>query len=385
MVDDTTLGNDPRRPGSMAGPRTPPEWPDRRWPPHVAAVVLMDAAQAIVGATDPAARTLGYTDRHEFLRRVSDAGDLFTSRRLLAELPGIAQGGPGLDAQGIYLRGSDGRSRRRQVSIQGLAGGVMTLLIHPRNVVRSDMPGRSVVQRGDGEVSAWALWALAHDVRTPLAAIGAFAAVLAHPGVALEEVGGIATRIGSAVDSVERLLRNIMDLERSRHDGIGVQPEWVDAAAIVANAISLIDTHGTRVVFEPRPVIAAIDPFVLERIVENLVTNAARHAGEGPVTVTLEGWEQRLLLTVGDRGPGLTDTEKERVFLPFVRGQAGVGTGLGLALVRAFAEAHGGTVTVEDRDPLPGSVFTVEIPSVRSFAVAGPRLAAIDTPVRVSP
>jgi signal transduction histidine kinase len=111
------------------------------------------------------------------------------------------------------------------------------------------------------------------------------------------------------------------------------------------------------------------DRSALQRVVRNLVDNAARHAAGrlhlacGPSGLPFAG----VWLEVCDDGPGIPENDRQRVFDRFVRlddsrAREGGGSGLGLAIVRELVEGHGGTVQVLDGGPLPGARFRVELP-----------------------
>ena len=102
----------------------------------------------------------------------------------------------------------------------------------------------------------------------------------------------------------------------------------------------------------------------LRRIVQNLVDNAIAYGGQAEISVARTGDTSRLV--VGDRGPGIPDSQKAEIFEPYVRletsrNRQGGGTGLGLAIVKQIADRHHGRVEVVDR-PGGGSLFTVTLP-----------------------
>jgi signal transduction histidine kinase len=101
----------------------------------------------------------------------------------------------------------------------------------------------------------------------------------------------------------------------------------------------------------------------LHRMVLNLMENAVRHTPPGSrVHAAVGEREGGIVLTVEDDGPGVPEDLRERVFERFVRGEGdrGSSSGLGLSIVRAVAEAHGGSVTLEDAHP--GARFVVRLP-----------------------
>ncbi|GAA4022115.1 HAMP domain-containing sensor histidine kinase [Actimicrobium antarcticum] len=107
------------------------------------------------------------------------------------------------------------------------------------------------------------------------------------------------------------------------------------------------------------------DPTLLRRMVRNLIENAVRHGGGSPVDVTLRHIDRRIHLSVCDRGSGVPESERDKIFAPFYRLPGGRerdgGVGLGLALVRQIAQRHGGDVVCLPRAG-GGSCFTVTLP-----------------------
>jgi signal transduction histidine kinase len=115
------------------------------------------------------------------------------------------------------------------------------------------------------------------------------------------------------------------------------------------------------------PLRLEVDPPKVERIVENLLANAARHTPPGtPVWVRVAPWERGGLLVVEDAGPGVPAQLREAIFEPFRQGPRPAshapGLGVGLALVRVFAQLHGGSAWVQDRRGGPGASFRVHLP-----------------------
>ncbi|MFD8004582.1 sensor histidine kinase, partial [Streptomyces mirabilis] len=129
----------------------------------------------------------------------------------------------------------------------------------------------------------------------------------------------------------------------------------------------------------------AVDPGLLERAVANLVENAVKYSpSDEPVLVSASAMANRVEVRVVDRGPGVPDEAKDRIFAPFQRyGDAprGAGVGLGLAVARGFAEAMGGTLNAEDT-PGGGLTMVLGLP-----AAAGKGATAVPAyaPERVFP
>jgi signal transduction histidine kinase len=131
---------------------------------------------------------------------------------------------------------------------------------------------------------------------------------------------------------------------------------------------------------DAEPLLANVDPAKVERIVENLLVNAARHTPGGtPVHVMVRQGSDGIVLTIEDEGPGVPEELKGTLFDPFRQGPtaAGRGVGIGLSLVRRFAELHGGTAEIEDRVG-GGARFVVVLPcAVKPLEPVGARLHAV--------
>jgi two-component system sensor histidine kinase KdpD len=112
-----------------------------------------------------------------------------------------------------------------------------------------------------------------------------------------------------------------------------------------------------------------VDPTMTERIIENLMNNAARHTPPGtPIHVEVVEQKGGVIVVVEDEGPGVDDELKATIFEPFAQGEnARGGVGIGLSLVGRFADLHGGSAHVEDRDG-GGARFIVVLPGRISAA-----------------
>jgi signal transduction histidine kinase len=200
-------------------------------------------------------------------------------------------------------------------------------------------------------VSAGRFDVLAHEVRSPVAALVAIAEAFA----AADELrrARLLELVGAAVGSIERLLVDV--------DPASLRRELVDAGAVARDAAEAAALSGRRV--EVRVEAGAGlevdgDPARIRQALDNLIANALAHSPEGlPVCVTARRAGTSVLVEVQDRGEGIAAGELERVFEPGVRlTEARPGQGLGLAVVRAIAQAHGGEVELESA-PGEGATF----------------------------
>ncbi|MFI4946382.1 MAG: sensor histidine kinase, partial [Burkholderiales bacterium] len=187
---------------------------------------------------------------------------------------------------------------------------------------------------------------------------------LARLRIALEMLrGDDAGRAGAARDVAEldALITELLEASRLEAVGAGERAELLDLLGLVAE-----EAARTEAVVSGEPVELRGDARLLRRLVRNLLDNPRRHAGRTEVTARVEPTPQGARLRVADRGPGVPESERERIFEPFYRPpgapETGSGYGLGLALVRQIARAHGGDVACRPRDG-GGTEFEVVLAS----------------------
>jgi two-component system sensor histidine kinase KdpD len=210
------------------------------------------------------------------------------------------------------------------------------------------------------------LAAVGHDLRTPLASIKAAVTTLRQTDVAWapEERAALLATIESAADRLNGVVANLLDASRLEAGALAVSARPVGLDEVVASALIGLGESAERVqvdVPEDLPLVMA-DPGLLERIVANLVDNALRHGGDGPVEVTATAGRLSAKLAVSDHGRGLDEAQRERLFTPF--GQLGdhrSGVGLGLAVAKGFAEAMDGAL-VADESPGGGLTMRLRVP-----------------------
>jgi PAS domain S-box-containing protein len=212
------------------------------------------------------------------------------------------------------------------------------------------------------------LAAVSHELRTPLTSILGFALTLEKRGdeLASEERKRIVAELAAGARRLERLLADLLDVERIRRGAVELSRTKTDLLELVQRAVSTAPLDGRPVDISGGPLVAEIDAPKVERLVENLILNAAKHTpSHGSIHVRLDAQGDDLLLTVEDEGLGIPDAYKQIVFDTFNRGPKALsptpGLGIGLALVARFAEVHGGRAWVEDR-PGGGASFRVLLP-----------------------
>jgi signal transduction histidine kinase len=205
-----------------------------------------------------------------------------------------------------------------------------------------------------------------HELRTPATAVYGVLKTLVARGPDLgEELREELLRVGvEQGERLRRLLEELLDLSRLDARAITVEPRPIVLKAaltdVVRGALSVTDAVELDI---PDDLAAVVDPLVLERVVSNLVANAVRY-GAPPIRIVAQTRDRHLRVAVEDSGPGVPKELEGRIFDRFARGGADTGHGLGLAIARAYAQAHGGDL-VYDRRP-GGARFELLIPQERN-------------------
>jgi signal transduction histidine kinase len=197
---------------------------------------------------------------------------------------------------------------------------------------------------------------LVHEVRSPVAALAAVAE--AHRSEVLEPEArrSLVQLALAACRAIDRLVADatVASVRLEPVDLGGVVSETVAAARLRAPTV--------RAVVEPRLPIVDADALRIRQALDNLVANALTHGGGGEIVVHAYVREHELLLAVSDSGPGIRADDQERIFEAGVRlDSARPGSGLGLAVVRAIADAHSASLSV-DSAPGRGATFTLAFP-----------------------
>jgi signal transduction histidine kinase len=213
------------------------------------------------------------------------------------------------------------------------------------------------------------LEAVSHDLRTPLASVLGISLTLGRDDIELSDgdTKDLVARLAANARKLEHLLADLLDLDRLARGILEPNRRPVDVAALVADIVEHSEVlAGRNVVTELDSVVIAVDAAKVERIVENLLANTARHTpANATIWVRVERWLAGALIAIEDEGPGIADDLKVVIFEPFRQGPQSTphapGVGIGLSLVARFAELHGGRAWVEDREG-GGSSFRVFLP-----------------------
>jgi signal transduction histidine kinase len=222
-----------------------------------------------------------------------------------------------------------------------------------------------------------------HELRTPLAVMRTTVdVVLSNPDGTPGDLRGMAADIRAAVDHAEHLIGALLILARSER-GLTVHEE-VDLATVAEDVLDTADPGDRRVHATLGSAVISGDPVLAERLIANLVDNAARYnAAAGDIWISTRTAAGSSELTVANTGPVISPSDADRIFQPFQRlndRTSHDGSGLGLAIVASIAAIHGGTATARPRSD-GGLSVTVTIPSARTPA-QGTGMQTDERPVR---
>ncbi len=218
------------------------------------------------------------------------------------------------------------------------------------------------------------LTAISHDLRTPLSGIIGALTSLARPGGSDDEKTQ-AELLSVALEEAERLDRfvgNMLDMAKLEAGGVQVRAEPIDLADVVSEAIrhagSILRERKLRIDLGADLPLAVADSVLLERVVFNLLDNAAKHTPlAGAITIRGSKEAETVLLQVIDEGLGLGVVPETDPARGTRRDLARGPTGLGLSIARGFLQAMGGRIDAANRADRRGAVFTVRLPMAASL------------------
>ena len=237
----------------------------------------------------------------------------------------------------------------------------------------ADAARKTLVQAEAERLRSALLSSVSHDLRTPLATIeGASSSLLE-----LESVHDAETRhrllktICDESSHMSQLVDNILQMTRIQSGSLTVHKEWQPVEEVIGSALGRMEKalaeHPVRTHVPGDLPMAPLDGVLIEQVLVNLLDNAIKHTPPGtPVEISATAAGEQVILAVADRGPGLPEEEKERIFEKFYRirkpgVKAQAGTGLGLAICQAIVAAHGGRIWAENRAE-GGARFCVALP-----------------------
>ncbi|MDR0216096.1 MAG: sensor histidine kinase KdpD [Comamonas sp.] len=212
------------------------------------------------------------------------------------------------------------------------------------------------------------LSAVSHDLRTPLTSIlGAAQTALPHAGQGVAHE--MLVQIRNQAQAMQQLVDNLLAMARLQQGGVHLKREWLPVAELVGSALQQLrgrlEGHLVQTRLGVDLPLLQVDPVLMERVLVNLLDNAAKYTPAGTtITISAQVEDADCLLVLQDNGPGLpAHLAAEQLFEPFMRGvteSAVSGMGLGLTLAQRIVEAHGGSLQAEST--AAGTVFSIRLP-----------------------
>jgi PAS domain S-box-containing protein len=405
LIDDTDLGADPEEPVEPVDPVDPVAAVLRRLASDTYLARQRVASEARYRAVAEGSRdgvylrTIGPEPAYRYLNPAAqallgvDVAALRQDRDLIPRamhpddlervLSALGDDGHLADVLEVRLRSAGGRERwvalqERLVEVDGDARTVLGTVTDVTQHHETEQALQRIAEREHAAaeelrhldaMKSTFLQAVSHELRTPLSAvIGAAQTLDTHDEVMDDDQRRRMLEIVQRQSGrLERLLTDLLDVDRLSRGLVLPHRRPVDLHALAMGVVDNLEQGGERIALVGDPVVVSVDGPKVERIVDNLLRNALRHTPpDSRIVCQVVLAAGGATIVVEDEGPGVPDELKGELFRPFTQGPeattaASPGTGIGLALVRALAEMHGGRSWVEDR-PGGGARFGVWLP-----------------------
>lgn len=215
------------------------------------------------------------------------------------------------------------------------------------------------------------IWFASHELRNPLGTLTLHYELLRQAvssGLSREQLEAGAARAQRSLARLTQLVDEVLDVSRAGESPVGLRRAEMDLrelVEVVAGRLAFeLEQNGSQLQLKLEPTIGRWDRSRLDQVITNLIGNASKHGGAGPIEVTLFPTDGVARLEVRDHGAGISAADQKRIFEPFVRlarSSDAIGMGLGLAIAREIVDAHRGRIWVESQ-PGAGSRFIVELP-----------------------
>ncbi|MBK8137283.1 MAG: hypothetical protein IPK52_15895 [Chloroflexi bacterium] len=261
---------------------------------------------------------------------------------------------PAVGVLGIQPRGSEDFSFEQQLLLETFVTQIA--LAVEREML--DQAAEQAAMLAESErLYTTLLNSISHELRTPITAISGLASNLTDPQRAISDETRIevGADIQEAADRLNRLVENLLDMSRLDSGQLHIKRDWCDVCELFGSAVNRmkkrLNSRLVSIVCAPGLPLIPLDFVLIEQALVNLIDNACAYTPQGaPITLAARVEENKMYLTVEDRGPGIPPEKLDRIFDKFYRidGTATGGTGLGLSITEGIVSAHDGTIRVEN-------------------------------------
>jgi two-component system sensor histidine kinase KdpD len=192
-----------------------------------------------------------------------------------------------------------------------------------------------------------------------------------HAQLSAEDQAALARDIAQEGQRLDRYIQNLLDMTRLGHDGLQLHRDWIGLDELLGAAVARLRRQASAPVVEvhlpPEMPLLRVHGPLLEQALFNVLDNAAKFSPPGePILVCAHATDDSIVIDVADRGPGIPEGDRERVFERFHRvaqgDRAPPGTGLGLAICRGVLVAHGGSAEALAGEGGTGTVVRLRLP-----------------------
>lgn len=290
------------------------------------------------------------------------------------EVPLIRALTEGVVSDAVMVIAPDGLPERT-VRCKGRAlhdpsGKVLGAVVAMNDITESRAAARALAEQT--EYTRVLFLTISHDLKTPMAVIRGFAELVSDPKTDADTRIQLAQRIEARADHVSKLVDELADHVNLRTRAVAITLEPLDLSALTTACIlglgPLLERHHVHIADTDADTVAMVDGRAMDRVLTNLIGNAAKYSpGGSVVTISFEQAIDLVRIAVSDEGRGIAPEDLDTIFDEFARGrmaQDDGGTGLGLASARRLVELQGGSVWI-DSEAGKGTTVTVELPRAR--------------------
>jgi len=214
------------------------------------------------------------------------------------------------------------------------------------------------------------LASISHDLRTPLAVIvGSASHLLENAQLTRDEQQKLLRSLYDEAHYVNRMVSDLLDMTRLQAGSVRLDRQWYPLEELVGAALerckAQLQHHRVTIRLPAELPLIRVDGVLIEKLLINLLENAGKYTPRGTtIAISAERQAARLIVSVADQGPGVPAQLREKLFEKFYRGNVEgsiAGTGLGLTICRAIAQAHKGTIDASNRAE-GGAIFALSLP-----------------------